>query len=136
MDKILQYFTSTYSAGNPIEAEQLENERISINNFLKDQGFYTAKLGWTYFEIDTTSGPQNSTVSCVVDPYVYGDDLTPKYLKTIRVQPTFSYSTTIKNTDSTRTVHGIDVLQSELKFRPGIFGPSNISRTRPIVQQY
>ena len=24
---------------------------------------------------------------------------------------------------STRTVHGIDVLQSELKFRPGIFGP-------------
>ena len=118
MDSTLQYFTPTYTAGNPIEAEQLENERIAINNFLKDQGFYTAKLGWTYFEIDTTSVPQNSTVACVVDPYVYGDDLTPKYLKTIRVQPTFSYSTTIKNTDSTRTVHGIDVLQSELKFRP------------------
>ena len=81
MDSTLQYFTSTYTAGNPIEAEQLENERIAINNFLKDQGFYTAKLGWTYFEIDTTSGPQNSTVSCVVDPYVYGDDLTPKFLK-------------------------------------------------------
>ena len=47
-------------------SKQLENERIAINNFLKDQGFYTAKLGWTYFEIDTTSGPQNSTVACVV----------------------------------------------------------------------
>ncbi|MEC8458635.1 MAG: BamA/TamA family outer membrane protein [Bacteroidota bacterium] len=118
MDSTLQHFTSTYTAGNPIEAEQLENERISINNFLKDQGFYTAKLGWTYFEIDTTTGPQMSKVTCVVDPYVYGDDLRPKYMASIRVMPTYSYAIVKENIDSTRTVHGIDVLQSELKFRP------------------
>ena len=79
----LQFYTSTYTAENPIKAEQLENERISINNFLKDQGFYNAKLGWTYFEIDTTEGPHKSTVTCIVDPYVYGDDLRPKYIESI-----------------------------------------------------
>ena len=118
MDSTLQFFTSTYHAGNPIEAEQLENEGIAINNFLKDQGFYNAKLGWVYFEIDTTLGPIQSTVACVVDPYMYGDDLTPKHIESIRVQPTFSYSLARKNIDSTRTTHGIDVVQSELKFRP------------------
>ena len=118
MDSTLQYFESTYATGSPINAEKLETERLAINNFLKDQGYYNAKLGWIYFEIDTTAGPMGSSVTGVVDPYIYGDKLERARIESIRVEPTYSYKKQGKISDSTRTTHGIDVLQTELKFRP------------------
>lgn len=118
MDSVLQNFPSTFSSGEAIEAERLENERIAINSYLKNQGYFTAKLGWTYFEIDTTGGPKQSSVIAVVDPYIYQDNFAPLSLSKIQVKPTFSYRKELPITDSVRTTHGMDILQTEIKFRP------------------
>ena len=119
MDRILQEYPTTFFTRDLINAEALENERIAINNFLKDQGYYEAKLGWTYFEIDTAAGPSQSTVTCVVDPFIYGAPLEQKVISKIRVQPTYSYKGATAGLDSTRTLHGMDVRQTSKKFRPG-----------------
>ena len=118
IDSTLKFFEPTYSTGSPIDAEKLEIERLAINNYLKDQGYYTSKLGWTYFEIDTASGPALSAVTCVVDPYIYGDQLERERITSVVVEPTYSYQKQQAIVDSTRTTHGIDVLQTSLKFRP------------------
>ena len=118
IDSALTHYTPLIEKNAPMEAEQIEAEQLSVTNFLKDNGYYRAKLGWVYFEVDTLLGPQQSTLTCVVDPYIYGGNINRARLQKITVEPTYSFRNPKPVTDSTRTAHGMDVLQTELKFRP------------------
>ena len=118
MDSTLSHYVPSVSVGDPIAVEALETEQLRLTNHLKDLGFYQAKLGWIYFDVDTTVGPDLSRITCVVDPYIYGGDIDRIRIDKITVRPTYSYRKDSEITDSTRTLHGIDVLQSDRIFRP------------------
>lgn len=119
IDSALAFHTPLLTFGEGIVAENLENEQLSVLNFLKNNGYYQAKLGWIYFEVDTTGGPSTSQIVCVVDPYIYGGSIERKILSKITVEPNYSYTHTLKAQDSVRTLNGMDILQPSRKFRPG-----------------
>ena len=56
IDSALAFHAPLLATGDAIVAETLENEQLSVLNFLKNHGYYQAKLGWVYFEVDTTEG--------------------------------------------------------------------------------
>lgn len=118
IDSALTHYQPLLSKEGPIEAELVEAEQLGVTNFLKNNGYYRAKLGWVYFEVDTTAGPNATQLTCVVDPYIYGGNIDRVKLDKITVEPTYSFQNPQPNIDSSHTSHGMDVLQSELKFRP------------------
>jgi len=118
IDSALTHYEPLLEKSAPMVAEQIEAEQLGVVNFLKNNGYYRAKLGWVYFEVDTLQGPDQSTITCVVDPYIYGGDLKRARLQKITVEPTYSYRSPLPIIDSTRTAHGMDVLQTSPKFLP------------------
>ncbi|MEY2963328.1 MAG: hypothetical protein RL754_589 [Bacteroidota bacterium] len=118
IDSALNHLESTLLPGDPLIAENIEAEQLYITNFLKNNGYYNAQLDWIYFELDTTASTEEASLLCVVDPFIFGGNDERKTIDRIRVEPTFSYSRTTQITDSTRTVHGLDILQGPRKFRP------------------
>jgi len=118
IDSALVHYEPILKEGEPMIAENIEAEQLGVMNFLKNKGYYRAKLGWIYFEVDTLQGPYRSTLTCVVDPYIYGGQINRAQLQKITVEPTYNYRNPQPTNDSTRTTHGMDVLQSGRKFRP------------------
>jgi len=119
IDSALAFHAPLLATGDAIVAETLENEQLSVLNFLKNHGYYQAKLGWVYFEVDTTGGPSQSQIACIVDPYIYGGNIERKTLSKITVEPNYSYTNTLAVRDSVRTLNGMDILQHSRSFRPG-----------------
>jgi len=118
IDSALAYYPRPFKQGDPIIAEDIETAQIQLTQFLKDNGFYKAQLSWVNFQIDTTRGADDISLTAIIDPYSYGGDIERRKLDRISAKPTFSYSKEGEITDSSRTSHGIDVLQRDRKFRP------------------
>lgn len=119
IDSALTHFEGSLYPGDPVVADQIEIEQLALMNFLKSKGYYHAQTPWVYFEVDTTLSPHQTVLTAVVDPYIVGADSRRKRIQTLKLQPTYSYREHKKIIDSTRTEHGIDVLQTQYKFRPG-----------------
>ena len=118
IDSALAYYPPLFSTGDGVVAEDIEQAQLDLTNFLKNNGYFKAQLGWVYFELDTAHGPKEVNLIGVVDPYSFGGDVRRRTLTSIRAQPTYDYGNTTVITDSTRTSNGIDVVQNGLKFRP------------------
>lgn len=119
IDSALAHYPKGLELGDGLNAERIEEEQLALTNFLKDQGYYRGQLGWVYFEIDTTAGPDASAITGVVDPFIFGSNDERQRVSKITVQPTYSFKNVNTVNDSVRTAHGLDVLQTERKFRPG-----------------
>jgi len=119
IDSALAHYPKELELGDALNAQRIEDEQLALTNFLKDHGYFTAQLGWVYFEIDTTGGPNASEITGVVDPFIFGGLDERQRISKITVRPTYSFQEANTVNDSTRTVHGIDVLQNDRLFRPG-----------------
>ncbi|MDA0740408.1 MAG: BamA/TamA family outer membrane protein [Bacteroidetes bacterium] len=119
IDSALAHYPKGLESTDALDAERIEEEQLTLTNFLKNHGYYTAQLGWVYFEIDTTAGPHASVITGVVDPFIFGGRDERQRISKITVRPTYSFQLSNNVNDSTRTVHGIDVLQNNRRFRPG-----------------
>lgn len=119
IDSALAHYPKGLESTDALDAERIEEEQLALTNFLKNHGYYTAQLGWVYFEIDTTTGPHTSIITGVVDPFIFGGRDERQRISKITVRPTYSFQLSNNVNDSTRTVHGIDVLQNDRRFRPG-----------------
>ena len=119
IDSALAHYPKGLESADALDAERIEEEQLALTNFLKNHGYYTAQLGWVYFEIDTTAGPHTSIITGVVDPFIFGGRDERQRISKITVRPTYSFQLSNNVNDSTRTVHGIDVLQNDRRFRPG-----------------
>ena len=119
IDSALAHYPKGLESNDALDAERIEEEQLALTNFLKNHGYYTAQLGWVYFEIDTTAGPHTSIITGVVDPFIFGGRDERQRISKITVRPTYSFQLSNNVNDSTRTVHGIDVLQNDRRFRPG-----------------
>ena len=119
IDSALAHYPKGLESNDALDAERIEEEQLALTNFLKNHGYYTAQLGWVYFEIDTTAGPHTSVITGVVDPFIFGGRDERQRISKITVRPTYSFQLSNNVNDSTRTVHGIDVLQNDRRFRPG-----------------
>ena len=119
IDSALAHYSKGLELGDGLNAERIEEEQLALTNFLKNQGYYRGQLGWVYFEIDTTAGPEASSITGVVDPFIFGSNDERQRVTKITVQPTYSFQNGNSVNDSVRTAHGLDVLQTERKFRPG-----------------
>ncbi len=119
IDSALAHYPKGIELTDALDAELIEEEQLALTNFLKNHGYYTAQLGWVYFEIDTTAGPHTSTITAVVDPFIFGGLDERQRISKITVRPTYSFQHSHDVNDSSRTVHGIDVLQNDRSFRPG-----------------
>ena len=119
IDSALAHYPKGLESTDALDAERIEEEQLALTNFLKNHGYYTAQLGWVYFEIDTTAGPHTSIITGVVDPFIFGGRDERQRISKITVRPTYSFQLSNNVNDSTRTVHGIDVLQNDRRFRPG-----------------
>ena len=119
IDSALTHYPKGLESTDALDAERIEEEQLALTNFLKNHGYYTAQLGWVYFEIDTTAGPHTSAITGVVDPFIFGGRDERQRISKITVRPTYSFQLSNNVNDSTRTVHGIDVLQNDRRFRPG-----------------
>ena len=119
IDSALAHYPKGLESTDALDAERIEEEQLALTNFLKNHGYYTAQLGWVYFEIDTTAGPHTSIITGVVDPFIFGGRDERQRISKITVRPTYSFQLSNNVNDSTQTVHGIDVLQNDRRFRPG-----------------
>ena len=118
IDSALFHYPPPFKQGDDVIAEEIEQAQFDLTDFLKNNGYYKAQLGWVYFEVDTTLGPNNVVLIGVVDPYSFGGDVRRRSISRIRAQTNYDYGAVSIITDSTRTSHGIDVVQDGVKFRP------------------